>query len=84
MRELWMHLVYDLLNISLPNTANSSHKPLFFLWKKSTVVSVKISEKIFPVWDLVTTAKQIEKKLILLLQKYFKTLKDRVNGTASI
>ena len=41
-----MYVVYDHLYIPLlPNKANSSDKPLFFLWKKPTVVLVKISEK---------------------------------------
>ena len=39
---------------------------IVFLVKKPTVVCVKISEKkktFFPVWDLVTTGKEIEKNL---------------------
>ena len=72
-----MYLVYDHLYIPLlPNKANSSHKPLFFLWKKPTVVLVKISEKkkIFFSGLRSCYHKQAHrKKLILPLKKYFET-----------
>ena len=46
-------------------------------WKKKKKSSISV------VWDLVTTGKEIEKNLFLLLEEHFKTLKDISIGTAS-
>ena len=72
-----MYLVYDHLYIPLlPNKANSSDKPLFFLWKKPTVVLVKISKKkkfFFSGLRSCYHKQANRKKLILPLKKYFET-----------
>ena len=94
MWELWMHLMdtsdaYDDL----------LHIPLTFKWRKFQPQAIIFLAKkaycwvgqdfwkkntFFLVWDLVTTGKQIEKKLILPLKKYFKTLKDMIIGTTHL
>ena len=62
MWELWMHLVYDLLYIhfqirQIPATNYNFYceKDLLLCWSRF------LKKNIFPVWDLVTTGKQIEK-----------------------
>ena len=45
MWELRMHLDYDDLYIPLTSGKFQSHKPSYFLWKKPTVVWIKISER---------------------------------------
>ena len=75
MWELWMNLNYGHLYIPLTsNKANSSQKPTFFSWKKTTVVWVKIYGK-------KNLLQANGKKLILPLEKYFKIFKDMIIGT---
>ena len=65
----------------LGNKANSCHKPTFFV---GIVVWVKISEKSINFSDLRSCYHRLanRKKLILSLEKYFKTLKDMIISTA--
>ena len=81
-----------ILFYQLPNKANSSHKPTFFLGitlflLSRTVVWTEISEKKKKNINFSSLRSSYHrlanrKKLILPLEKYFKTLNDMIIGTA--
>ena len=77
--RLWLFYFINsqIRQIPVPNQ-NFSSKPYYWVgwdfWKRK--------HQFFIVWYLVTTGWQKRKKLILPLEKYFKTLNDMITGTA--
>ena len=93
MWKLCMNLDYNHLYIPLTfkYTRQISATSQHFFWQnnlfsiKSTVVWVRISEKKYQFFRLeisLPQASKQKKKNILPLEKYFKTLKDMIIGTA--